>query len=139
MEITNLNYLAVFVSAIAVMVLGALWYGPLFGRLWMQLSGITNKEIDDSNKSNLVWILYLINFISIFVTAYVTAHFIYFVGADTLKEGLQTGFWIWLGFIATFSLGMVIWEAKPFKLYILTNTYHLISFLMVGSILALWK
>ena len=38
----KINYLAVVVAAIAWFVVGSLWYSPLlFGKMWMELSGIT--------------------------------------------------------------------------------------------------
>lgn len=41
----NVNYLAVLVAAIASMILGYLWYGPLFGNMWKQLMGFTDKDM----------------------------------------------------------------------------------------------
>ena len=52
--------------------------------------------------------------------------------------GMQAGFWVWLGFIATTMIGIVLWEIKPVKLYLLIVAYYLISLLVMGSILALW-
>jgi len=43
----DLNYWAVLVSAVASMVIGALWYSPiLFGNIWMNLMKIDPKNID---------------------------------------------------------------------------------------------
>lgn len=35
------NYLAILVAAVLSMVLGFLWYGPLFGKEWTKLMGVT--------------------------------------------------------------------------------------------------
>ena len=34
-----INYLAVLAAAVSNMVLGFLWYGPLFGKTWSKLMG----------------------------------------------------------------------------------------------------
>jgi len=42
---TGLDYLAVFVSALSGFVVTLLWYGPLFGRLWTRINGLSEEEI----------------------------------------------------------------------------------------------
>ncbi|MDO8488446.1 MAG: DUF1761 family protein [bacterium] len=34
------NYLAILAAAVLSMVLGFLWFGPLFGQTWMKLMGL---------------------------------------------------------------------------------------------------
>jgi hypothetical protein len=128
----DINYIAVVVAAVIAYALGALWYGPLFGRIWMQLSGKTEATLDKSNMG----VRYVIGFVTSLVMAYVLAHLIEYARAATIVEGLQTGFWVWLGFVATVSLGMVLWEGKPFKLWVLNNAYNLFSLLVMGAIIA---
>ncbi len=43
-----INYLAVVVAAIANMVLGFLWYGSLFGKQWIKLSGFTAEAMNEA-------------------------------------------------------------------------------------------
>lgn len=44
-EAVSINYLAVVVAAVVSMGLGAFWYSPLgFGKMWMNLSGITPQN-----------------------------------------------------------------------------------------------
>ena len=44
MEVLELNYVAVLVCAVVSMVVGAVWYGPLFGKQWMEVIGINAKD-----------------------------------------------------------------------------------------------
>ena len=39
----NVNWLAIVAGMVANMVVGALWYGPLFGKRWM-------KELGDDGR-----------------------------------------------------------------------------------------
>ena len=45
---TDLNYLAILVAGISNMVIGFLWYGPIFGKMWMGLIGKTADELSSN-------------------------------------------------------------------------------------------
>ena len=45
MHVPDLNYLAIIVAAIVPLFVGALWYGPLFGKRWLALMETTEEEI----------------------------------------------------------------------------------------------
>ncbi len=40
----DINYGAVLVAAIIEIVLGFLWYGPFFGKMWMKSIGVTEGK-----------------------------------------------------------------------------------------------
>ncbi len=133
-----INYLAVLISAIATMVIGALWYSPiLFGKIWIELSGVTQKKIEEAKKKGMSK-SYLFTFIGSLITAYVLAHFVDYLEATTASGGAQLAFWLWLGFIAPVNLGMVLWEGKPFKLFLLNTLHHLVSLIVIAIILSVW-
>ena len=48
MQFLAVNWLAVLVTAIINMVVGFLWYGPLFWRLFLRLIGKREEEIEAS-------------------------------------------------------------------------------------------
>ena len=134
----TINYLAVLVTAILGMVIGALWFSPvLFGNLWMKLSGFTQQDIEKTKKKGMAK-NYIASFIGLLVMAYITSHFVDYAQAKTAIEGAVTGFWLWLGFIATATLSSILWEGKPVKLYILKNGHNLVILLLMGGILAVW-
>ena len=138
MQEASINYIAVLVAAVVNMIIGALWYSPvLFGNLWARLSGMDKKSMDKAKHKGMGK-LYAAAFISTFVMAFVLAHFIDYTESTTVSDGMQAGFWIWLGFIATVSLGGVLWENKPIKVWVLNNAYNLFGLLVMGSILAVW-
>src|SRR3989338_618967 len=133
-----INYLAVFVAAIASMVLGFLWFGPLFGKQWTSLMGFDKKKMEEMKKKGMPPQTWALMIIGTLVTSYVLAHFVDYLDATTFAGALQAGFWIWLGFFASVMLGMVLWEGKPWKLYYLVVAYNLVNLLVMASILALW-
>ncbi|MGB3862872.1 MAG: DUF1761 domain-containing protein [Candidatus Aminicenantaceae bacterium] len=134
----GVNYLAILVCGVVFMVLGALWYSPiLFGKKWMVFMGKSEEEIKEQSVG--VWKAYLISAAGALIMAYVLAHVIYYVQADTVLKGLQTGLWVWLGFVVTSNLGGILFEGRPKGLYFLYNGYQLVSLLCMGVILSIWK
>ncbi len=110
----------------------------------MQLSGISLNKIDAAKaKGQGMGKSYAIAFVGSLVMSYVLAHALVFTSAyfkmSGMPAGLMCGFWNWLGFVAPVTLGTVLWEGKPWKLWVLTNSYYLASLLFMGVILAFWK
>ena len=141
--ISFINWWAVLVAALANMALGFYWYSPAgFGTTWQKLIGITEKQIKDAKKKGMCMTMtrnILVMFISASIMAFITANFAKYTGATDLISGLQLGFHIWLGYIATVMIGTVIWEGKPFKLYAINAGYWLVSLLVMASIVVVWQ
>ncbi len=120
----------VVVAAVVNMVLGAIWYSPAaFGKKWMELTGMKMDQ-----KPEGMWKMYLAGFVISLVTAYVLGGFIA-LGADTMELALQTGFWLWLGFVATVTANGVLWGGKKKALWTLDNGYYLVAYLVMSAIL----
>ncbi len=137
----EINYVAVVAAALANMVLGMLWYGPLFGKPWMKLMGWKEADFEkmknDPKMKGKMPMLYLAALAGALVMAYVLAHVITYVGAHDAASGAQAGFWMWLGFIATVMLGSVLWENKPVNLYLLNVGYYLVALVLMGAVIAI--
>ena len=134
----SINYLAVLVAAIASMVIGFIWYGPLFGKMWMRMMGFDKKKMDEAKKKGMGK-TYALAFLTSLIMSYVLAHFVSYLQAMTIADGAILGFWLWIGFFATTQLGMVMWEGKPVKLYILNTLHYLVTLIVMASILAVWR
>ena len=126
------GYIAILVAAVASMVIGYIWYGPLFGKKWMGLMGMKSM----APKGNMA-MSYVISYIGAVIMAYVLSVFIGYAGAATYTDGAMIGFWAWLGFVATTQLGKRLWEGKPWELYILDTVHYLVSFAAMGAILVM--
>jgi hypothetical protein len=134
----NVNEVAIFVAALASMVLGALWYSPLlFGKAWIRLSGIDEKKMAVMKKRSVAW-SYLLDFIGTLLMLYVVAHFVLYLNVKGTEESFQFAFWLWVGLIAPTHLGIVLWEGKPLALYLINVGYYLVALLIAIPILAIW-
>jgi hypothetical protein len=129
------NFLAVIVAALVNYALGALWYGVLFGKAWQRLSGTAQMKV-----SLLSVILGLIG--ALFMS-FVLHHAIFFANqflkTGGVGGGLMVGFFNWIGFVAPVTIGVVTYQKKPFALWMLDNSYWLISLLLMGIILSVWQ
>jgi hypothetical protein len=131
------NFIAVIVAAVAQMIIGAIWYAPpVFGKMWMKLTGISQKDIDEGKKQMPK--TYAFAFVGALIMGYILAILLNLTGAITIMDGLQIGFLVWLGFIATSSLSLVLFEGRKQELYLLNSGYNLVGILVMSAILALW-
>jgi len=141
-----INYIAVVVAAVVNMVLGFVWFGPLFGKQWMTLMGMTPEKMNEMKTSsefkNKMMMSYGIAFVMALIMAYVLVHSLIFAQSylqiSGVSAGLMAGFWSWLGFVAPVTTGMVLWEGKSWKLWILTSGYYLVALLVMGLLLSYW-
>lgn len=136
----GINFLAVFVAAIASMILGFLWYSPmLFARPWMRLMGF-----DPDDKAKLAEMqkgagkVYGLAFIASLVSAFVLAKIISVTTVITIAYGMKVGFAVWLGFVATVQLTGALFAKQPTKLFLINTGYQLVCYLAMGAILAKW-
>jgi hypothetical protein len=135
----RINYAAVVVSAIAYWILGALWYSRLlFERPFIALKGLTPEQVAALQAASHGKEI-AAAFAGSLLLAYVLAHFVKFTGAETAQAGIGTGFWLWLGFIVTTSIETVLFEGRPFGLYLINNGYHLVGLTGMGALLAVWR
>jgi hypothetical protein len=135
----RINYPAVVVSALAYWALGALWYSPLlFARPFVALMRWTPEQLAAAEAQG-AGAQIVVALVTSLLLAYVLAHFVKFTGAETVKSGALTGFWLWLGFVATSNLETVLFESRPVGLYLINNGYHLVGLLGMGALLAVWR
>lgn len=139
MSTGDVNYVTVIVAAVVYMILGFLWYGPLFGKPWMKLIGMGSRDMQAAKKG--MQITHALTMLAAIVMFYVLIHFINVSNATTASEGAMVGFWAWLGFVATTGANDFFFSVKPkpWNLYFLNQGYLLVGLMMGGAILAGWK
>lgn len=138
-----INLLAILACGVVAIVIGFLWFGPLFGKAWMRLSfgSIPSPEQMAEGKKKMPLYAF-IQFVLALVMAFVLAHNLAFGDAyltmTGIAGGIQAGFWNWLGFVVPTTVGMVLWEGKPWKLWLIIVSEWLLTLLLMGIILAIW-
>lgn len=132
----EVNLVAVLAASLAAFAVGALWYGPLFGKQWKVLMGFT----DESMKAMKMTMTQALSggFVATLVLVYVLAHFLNFVPDKTISGALTLAFWVWLGFVATVMSNSVWYENKSWALYAVNASHYLVAILVAAFILAWW-
>ncbi len=140
-----LNGLAVIAAAVAHIIIGFLWYGPMFGNAWMKEMGMAP---DFKPAPTLLKRSMLLMIVGATMTCVVLACAVELsrpatpaAGDDTPDAvyGLVVALGAWIGFYVPVLLGGVAWENRSWKLFGINAGYHLVALLAAGMILALWR
>lgn len=126
MEAFQIDWIAVAIAAILNMIIGFVWYSPwLFGESVCQKNKLTSNKI----------ISFLLGFLNSIVIAFFLAFFEGYLDVTTVSDGMFVGFCLWLGFVFTTQLSPVIWQDRPFKLFLIDTGYKLLSFLVMSGVI----
>ena len=120
----------------AAVVVSSVWYSPfLFGKQWIELSGISSRAT--GNTAIPAWKM-LIDLVREFVVIYVLARLVNGMGIAGWKGALTLGFWMWLGFPVQMLVGASLWDNKPWLLDLIHAGDWLMKMLVITLILAKW-
>jgi hypothetical protein len=166
MEILNLNFLVVLASGLIPMIVGAVWYGPLFGKVWMEEAGMTMEKIQGANMAKIYGVATLFSLMFAFgifpamihqMGTYSTlanlgvdtagsetnlyfADFIAKYGGEfrTFKHGVLHGFLTGL-FVLLPVLGTnALFERRSWKYILLNAGYWMVCAMLVGGVISAW-
>lgn len=131
----EINYISIFAAAVAAMVVGSLWYGPLFGKSWMKLTKVTEKDLKKASKAKMQK-MYLMGFVIHSVLAWSLLYLGNLLEYKTINEWASLGFWVGFLFVGVGSKPDYIWTKRPKKLWLINATYGAISLAVMGIVLA---
>ncbi len=134
--IANINFWAVLIAAASTFVVGWLWYGPLFGKKWMQLNGFTEESLKEGDGLPMGAIMGF-SFLGSLLAAFALA--LFFGPEADLKFGIFAGVMISVFWIGTSRINDVLYEKKPFELFLINTGYNLVSFIVMGMIIGAWN
>src|SRR5713226_2516090 len=106
-----MNWVAIIVATVAAMVIGFLWYGPVFGKTWMALTAL-----------------------AAFVEAIALNWFINETGWTTGSGGALIGLYASLGFTATAFFSQTLFIGRQGRLYAIDAGYQIFQAVVMGAI-----
>ena len=128
-----LNHLAIIAAAILAFVIGGIWYGPLFGKAWMQEVGITPEAAaaGQAKKFGLAFLFTL-------VMAYNLG---FFLGDPSISLGMAAfyGFATGFGWIAMGLFIVGLFEKRSTKLMLINGGYMTIMLTVMGLVIGAWR
>ena len=134
MEFHGINIIAALLAALGFMVVGFLWYGPLFGKTWMKLHGWTEEDFKGTNVPAMM----TQGVINALITALGMALVFHWTGVDSILEALHMAFVLWIAFSATTQALAFIYERQKLGLTLIHFGNQLVGFLIAATILALF-
>ena len=133
----HVTYLPVIVAAVAVFVLGWLWYSPLlFYKPWMRLRGM--DPVAAMAGAKMPGGKLLIELVRCLVLAYVIAHFVALLGGSSWMGAVHLGLLLWIGFPVIVLTGSILWENVPWKVAAIHAGDWLVKMLVISIIVSVW-
>lgn len=137
----DINYWAILVGGVFAMVLGSVWYGPLFGKKWMEIVGAT--ALDEAQRREMqkkAMPLYGVQFVLTLFQVLVLAHLI---NDTTTVTGFERSLWIWGAFIMPTIAAGAMWNNDSAKIswarFLIQSGYQLILFIVFGLLIQYWR
>jgi len=109
----SLNFVAIIVASVVQFVIGAVWYMPLFGKLWGKIHGfdIQSPEAQKEMQKGMAPLLFA-QFVVTIVTTVVLAMFLPVLPLEWNPYGIAGFFW--LGFVVPTQVSAVLFGGtKP--------------------------
>ena len=136
-----INLWAVLVCGIISMVLGAIWYGPFFGKAWMRIEGVNAATAEERKKMQKGMAgMYIVQFLLSLLQVYILAGMNRDLPASL---GIHNAILVWLGFVVPLVAGVAMWNNKStgtkWARFAIQAGYYLITFIIFASVLALWQ
>lgn len=158
----NINFPILLLAALAPMIIGFLWYGPLFGKAWMAESDMTMEKARAANMVKTFGLSYLFCVMVAFTLQFMVIHqyslfsmvqndarpevaewlrqsTALFEGSfRTFKHGMLHGFMAGV----TFALPLIglhaLYEQRSAKYIFIHAGYWIISMMLMGGVICQW-
>ena len=124
--------LSIIVGALALFFFGFLWYGPVFGKQWIKLSGMTPEQVSAGANQSMIW-----RMLTALAMSVVTAWVVYFLNTQLFSlsplEFIMGVLMVWAGFALPLHLNGLLWESKSGKLVLFNIAESALSFVLLAT------
>ncbi|MGE0232913.1 MAG: DUF1761 domain-containing protein [Flavobacteriaceae bacterium] len=136
MAFAGINYLAVFLAAVASFVFGAIWYMAL-SRQWQRAAGLEGRL--PGRKGFAAALPFIISFVGELIMAHVLAGAVGHLSAGvTLTNALISALILWAGFVATTTTIAHRYQMAPWSLTFIDGGHWLGVMLVQGLVIGLF-
>jgi hypothetical protein len=136
MTFAGINYLAILIAAVAAWMAGAVWYMSL-GKIWMAALGTTPEAMEKSRKEPGAFLPFIYAFAAEVVMAWAVAGVLGHLGPGqvTLRNGMISAGFCWLGFVMTTMLVNNSFARRDWRLMLIDGGHWLVVLLLIGAII----
>ena len=131
---TTVTFLPILAAGVVSVLIGWIWYHPkVFGGAWMRMLNMTPEMVERGRRR--MPLKAFIGLLAAMLIAWVMNYVGILLGVFDWVGVAELGFWCWIGFTAPPMLGMVLWEQKPVRYYLIVSLYWLVAFLAIAGVL----
>jgi hypothetical protein len=134
MTFAGVNYLAIVIAAVVGWLAGAGWYMSL-GKTWMAALGTTPEKMQAAKNRPGAFLPFIYALVAELVMAWVLAGVIGHVGAVTLRSGVISAAFCWLGFVITAMVVNNSFAMRDWRLLWIDGGHWLLVLLLMGAII----
>jgi predicted Co/Zn/Cd cation transporter (cation efflux family) len=136
----TLNYIAIIITALVHYGIGSVYY-TVFAENWSRARGYASRaELMKKGMKN--WSFagpFILTFFYSFIYSFVLASILQLTPEHTVSSGIMYGFLIWIGFFMTGLIFNYSYADQKKSLIAFDGGYWLISTIICGIILSVWR
>ena len=133
----EMNYLVVLLVTVVSFVISSIWFGPLFGKMWMSIHSLTQEDMD-AEKAYL-WKYLILEFVTTFMFMLTLA---FFVKQSPWYYEMAIAFFIWIWIVLPHTISSVLWGAdakdQMVRKICVSSAHGLIVLLVAAFIYSMW-
>ncbi len=133
MTFAGLNYLAIVIAAVVAWLAGAGWYMAL-GKTWMAALGVTREKMEEAKRRPGAFLPFIYAFAAELVMAWVLAGLLGHIGALTLRGGVISAAFCWIGFVLPTMIVNNGFARRDPRLLLIDGGHWLLVLLLMGAI-----
>jgi len=143
----EINWIAIIVAGLVPTILGALYYGPIFGKIWMDSLGYTEEDFKGRNEALIygsALVLAMLISMSIKMTNELvhkdvnSAGELVFSSFHTFGHGALHGAMLAITLVVPVFLSLSLFQKNSGKNMLLNAAFWIICFAIMGGILDAW-
>ena len=133
----DVNLFAVLVAGIVPMIVGMLWYGPLFGKRWLALMEMSAEEVQEGFNPLKT---YGVSILLAMITAYILAQLLADIAADggSAMVGVHVALMALIGFVLPAAHQSVTFERRKAGLAWLNIAYNGVALIGQAVVISVW-
>jgi hypothetical protein len=132
MDFSSINWMATGVATLLSFVLGGLWYGPLFGKRWQGLVGLSDADIAAGNPVMIFGPAFVLTFVQATVLAALIAP------RAGVTGGAGTGAILGAGLIATGFGVNYLFGREGATLWGIDAGFNVAQMTIMGAVIGAW-
>jgi len=135
-DITNINFLAVIVAAVATFMIGGAWY-TFFSKAWQKAQGYSEERAKEIQEQTSMVKVFGTMIVCYFIISLIMAVMVQVANINSLQAGATLGLLVW-GLVSCVALTSHISRDVGLAGYLIDTSYQFIYCLGTGALLGVW-